>query len=245
MPPGPTRLRDRAAPRARVLLAAGTLILLVILGIYLLYLLPYQDMPGWAAAVGQRVAALGWYGPLLFGLITAVATAVGVPRLLMTGVAAMLFGVFWGLLCSQLGALSGAFVVFLLARWSGREVGLDRWRRLRRFQGLLSEQGIIPVLLIRQLPLSSFFINLLLGLTEVRPRDFMVGSLLGFLPEAIPVALISAGLVQSSVGESLGYILVGLVLLLAFWLLLRWFRQSSAVRAGNRRIESELGEGDS
>jgi len=241
MPPGSTRLSGSGPTRRRTrrVLALGTLVLLLGLGVYLLYLLPYQDMPGWVEMIGDRVAALGWYGPLVFALITALLTGIGVPRLLMTGVAAALFGFTWGLISSQLGALAGAYATFALARWSGRESGLERWSRLQRFTGLLSEQGIIPVLLIRQLPLSSFFINLILGLTAVRTRDFFIGSLIGFLPEAIPAALIGAGLAQGTFAEMLKYLLVGLLLFVTLGLLVRWLLRSPRVRSERRRIEME------
>jgi uncharacterized membrane protein YdjX (TVP38/TMEM64 family) len=238
MSSGSTRLSGSTLSQRRAL-ALGTLISLLGLGAYLLYLLPYEDLPGWVEAIGERVALLGWYGPLAFALITAVMTGVGVPRLLMTGVAAALFGFTWGLVSSQFGALAGAYVTFALARWSGRESGLERWPRLQRFTGLLSERGIIPVLLIRQLPVSSFFINLLLGLTAVRTRDFFIGSMIGFLPEAIPVALIGAGLAQGSFAEMLKYLLVGMLLFVTLGLLLRWLLRSPQLRSERRRIEME------
>jgi len=227
---------EPARPRVHRGLALGSLVLLLGLGAFLLYLLPYEDMPGRVAAVGERVAALGWYGPAVFTLVTAVMTGIGVPRLLMTGVAAALFGFAWGLFISQIGVLAGAYATFALARWSGREAGLARWSRLRRFSGLLSEQGVVPVLLIRQLPLSSFFINLLLGLTAVRTRDFFAGSVIGFLPEAIPAALIGAGLVQGSFAEMLKYLLVGVLLIVALGLLARWALRSPQLRSELRRI---------
>lgn len=241
MSPGSSRLSDSesARPGLRRGLALGALVLLLGLGAYLLYLLPYEDMPGWVAATGERVAALGWYGPVVFALVTALMTGIGVPRLLMTGVAAALFGFTWGLVTSQIGVMAGAYATFVLARWSGREAGLERWSQLRRFTGLLSEQGIVPVLLIRQLPLSSFFINVLLGLTAVRTRDFFIGSVIGFLPEAIPAALIGAGLVQGSIADTVKYLLVGVLLLVATWLLVRWLLRSSLLRAERQRIRME------
>ncbi len=231
--PGPAR------SRVHRVLALGALILLLALGAYLLYLLPYEDMPGEVAAIGEQAASLGWYGPVVFALVTALMTGIGVPRLLMTGVAAALFGFAWGLLVSQIGVLAGAYATFALARWSGRETGLERWSRLRRFTGLLSEQGIVPVLLIRQLPLSSFFINLLLGLTAVRTRDFFIGSVIGFLPEAIPAALIGAGLVQGSYAETLKYLLAGVLLLVGLGLLARWLLRSPLLRSERQRIRME------
>jgi len=227
--------------RSRRHLWLGRLVLasLLVLGGWLLYLLPYEDLPGWVEQLGEASAALGWYGPLLFAAASALLTGVGVPRLLMTGVAAALFGVVVGLVASLSGTLLGAWATFLLARWSGHEAGLDRWPRLRRFSGLLASQGVMPVLLVRQLPLSSFFINLLLGLTAVRTRDFLLGSLIGFLPEAVPVALIGAGLMQSDRALTLQYVLLGLTLLIVVVLLLRWLR-----RFHNGILDTAINPGD-
>ncbi len=213
-------------------LATATLVLLAALGALLLYLLPYQDMPRWVAKLGEATAALGWYGPILFALATALLTGVGVPRLLMTGVAAALFGVAVGLVSSLAGALAGAYATFALARWGGREAGLERWPKLRRFSSLLSRQGMIPVLLARQLPLSSFFINLLLGLSAVRNRDFLLGSIIGFLPEAIPAALIGAGLVQGDLANTLKYLLIAGLLFVTLAYLLRVYLKRAGEGAG-------------
>jgi len=236
---------DRGAGSGKVrrhrVLATAVLILLLGLGAWLVWLLPYEDLPVWVSRLGQKVAELGWWGPLIFGVATAVLTGVGVPRLLMTGVAAALFGVFWGLVSSLLGTLAGAYATFSVMRWSGREAGLSRWPRLARFSGLFQERGLLPVLLIRQLPLSSFFINLLLGLTAVKNRDFLLGSLIGFLPEAIPVALIGAGLVRGELGETLKYIFIGLALFVSLALMSRWLLGTPAGRAARRRIGMEAG----
>ena len=226
--------------RRHRVLATAVLLLLLGLGVWLVWLFPYQDLPVWVSRLGERVTGLGWYGPLIFGFATAILTGVGVPRLLMTGVAAALFGVFWGLACTLLGTLAGAYATFAVMRWSGREAGLSRWPRLARFSGLFRERGLLPVILIRQLPLSSFFINLLLGLTSVRNRDFLLGSLLGFLPEAIPVALIGAGLVQGDLGETLKYVLVGLVLFISLGLMSKWLLRTPAGRTARQRIGTEL-----
>lgn len=230
----------------RTIISRMVLAALLLLGVWLLYLLPYQDLPHWIDDLGELTARLGWYAPLGFGLATALLTGVGVPRLLMTGVAAALFGVLVGLACTLAGSLAGAYATFLLARWSGREAGLARWPKLRRFTNLLSRQGILPVLLSRQLPLSSFFINLLLGLTAVRTRDFIIGSLIGFLPEAVPAALIGAGLVQGELAATLKYVLTGVVLLIGAAVLMRYLRRSSAqkrfVNPGLPKNETGNGE---
>ena len=205
----------------REYLGRATLAALFLLGVYLIYLLPYQDLPEWVGRIGQLVAGLGWVGPIGFALATALLVTIGVPRLLMTGVGAAVFGVVVGLVCTLVGSLLGAYATFSLVRWSGHEAALTRWPQLQRFTALFSRQGIVSVLLCRQLPLSSFFVNVLLGLTAVRTHDFLIGSMLGFLPEAIPAALIGAGLVQGELATTLKYLMVGGVLFFGLGFLAR------------------------
>lgn len=215
----------------------ATLVALLLLGAYLIYLLPYQDLPVWVNRIGELAAELGWYGPVGFGLITALLVAVGVPRLLMTGVAAAMFGIWIGLASTLLGSLLGVYITFALVRWGGREAGLARWPQLRKYTVPLSRQGILPVLLCRQLPLSSFFINVLLGLTEVRIRDFLLGSLIGFLPAAVPTALIGAGLMQGDLAATLRYVMVGLVLLIGLGVFSR-----RLLRSAGKKRQAEIGQ---
>jgi len=73
----------------------------------------------------------------------------------------------------------------------------------------------------------------------VRTRDFFIGSLIGFLPEAIPAALIGAGLAQGTFAEMLKYLLVGLLLFVTLGLLVRWLMRSPRVRSERRRIQME------
>lgn len=215
----------------------ATLVAVLLLGAYLIYLLPYQDLPVWVSRIGELAAELGWYGPVGFGLITALLVAVGVPRLLMTGVAAAMFGIWIGLASTLLGSLLGVYITFGLVRWGGREAGLARWPQLRKYTVPLSRQGILPVLLCRQLPLSSFFINVLLGLTEVRIRDFLLGSLIGFLPAAVPTALIGAGLMQGDLAATLRYVMVGLVLLIGLGVFSR-----RLLRSAGKKRQAEIGQ---
>ena len=229
---------------AHRLLGSIALISLLLLGAYLLYLLPYQDLPVWVARLGDWVAGLGWAGPWIFGIATALLTGIGVPRLLMTGVAAALFGFFLGLVVSLLGTLAGAYLTFALARWSGREVSLERWSGLNRFSGLFQDQGFLFVLLVRQLPVSSFYNNLLLGLTAVNNRDFFLGSLVGLLPSAIPAALIGAGLIQGDIGILLKYLLAALALMVSLALLSRWLFRSPAARSIRYKIGLAATRGD-
>ncbi|MCP3667366.1 MAG: TVP38/TMEM64 family protein [Gammaproteobacteria bacterium] len=206
------------------------LTLVTVVGGVTIFVLPGINLAQRIEEVSAAIEAMGWYGPLVFILFTAILTAIGIPRLLLIAAAGALFGVVWGLIWSQLATLLGAYGTFAIARWSGRGVTFSRWPKLRRFMGMLSERGMVAVLLIRQLPLSSFYINMLLGLSSVRAREFLLGSLLGFLPEAIPAVLIGAGVVQGELADTLKYILLGVVLFVVLGLVLSRFMDSAKVR---------------
>ena len=115
-------------------------------------------------------------------------------------------------------------------------MSLERWSGLNRFSGLFQEQGFLFVLLVRQLPVSSFYNNLLLGLTAVNNRDFFLGSLVGLLPGAIPAALIGAGLIQGDLGTLIKYLLAALALMVSLALIMRWLLRSPAARSVRQKI---------
>ncbi len=211
------------------LLSWGPLLIAIFGGITI-FLLPGINLGQRIAEVSDVIDSMGWYGPLVFVLITALLNTIGIPRLLLVAAAGALFGVAWGLVWSQLATLMGAYGTFAIARWSGRGVTFSRWPKLRRFVGMVSERGLVAVMLMRQLPLTSFYTNMLLGLSSVRVRDFLLGSLLGFLPEAIPAVLIGAGVVQGELADTLKYILLGVVLFVVLGLVLSRFMDSAKVR---------------
>ncbi|MGW8268183.1 MAG: VTT domain-containing protein, partial [Longimicrobiales bacterium] len=108
--------------------------------------------------------------------------AVGFPRLPLCAVAAVTFGFALGLLLSQIASVLGAYCMFLFVRWGGAERA-RAWLARRPRMSLLGERpGLAAVFLIRQAPITGVVINLLLALSRVRHRDYVIGTFLGFLP---------------------------------------------------------------
>ena len=50
------------------------------------------------------------------------------------------------------------------------------------------------VFAVRQLPVSRLIINFLLGLSPIRHSHFLIGTVFGILPAAIPVTLVASGM---------------------------------------------------
>jgi uncharacterized membrane protein YdjX (TVP38/TMEM64 family) len=195
------------------------------------FLVPAKDLLQQGEAIKAQLAGFGLAAPLVYTLAAAGLTAAGAPRLLLCSVAGMAFGTVWGLVWSQLGTLLGAYGTFLTVRWCGREPILRRFPRLARFTGKVEGRGLLAVLLTRQLPINGFYNNLLLGIAPVGHADFLIGSLLGFLPLGATAVLIGAGAVQADLSRIVQYSAAGLATFAVLGFLLNGFIQSARTAA--------------
>ena len=199
------------------------------------YLSPLRAWLQDAPRIRQSLSSLGLWAYPACVLAVAILVGCGVPRLLLCGIGAMVFGFWRGLLLTQAGALLGCYAIFLAVRWGGREWVLHRWPNLRRWADTLHDHGVVGVILIRQVPLHGTFTNLCLGLSGVRHRHFIIGTAIGLLPEAVPVALVGAGLARASLRDSASYIAAAALAFAAIWVAstyaLRALRRSRAAAA--------------
>ena len=90
------------------------------------------------------------------------------------------------------------------------------------FHSLLEQQGALGVVLARQLPLPGLFINLGCALLPLKHLDFLIGTIFGQLPQAVPCTLIGAGLLQASLGRSIGLIGLATAVAIVTWLTVRY-----------------------
>ncbi len=90
-------------------------------------------------------------------------------------------------------------------------------------RNLLRHESISGVILARQLPLPGMVVNLACGLFPIRHRDYLLGTLIGQLPAAIPCTLFGAGVLQASPARSAGIITLAIVAAVLAWTGVRWF----------------------
>jgi uncharacterized membrane protein YdjX (TVP38/TMEM64 family) len=204
------------------------------------FFLPLKSWMSEGQAIKAQLDGFGLAAPLVFVAGSALLAAIGAPRLVLCSLAGLLFGVSRGLLWSQLGTLLGAYGTFLAVRTFGREAILRRYPKLDRYSERIRGRGLLAVLLIRQLPMNGFHNNLLLGLSPVGHRDFLLGSLLGYLPLGVTAVLIGAGAVQTDPSRLIQYATAALAafLLLGF-LLKQWV--GLARRAGPPPLSANNG----
>ncbi len=193
------------------------------------YLSPLRAYLGRLREVSDQIRALGWLGPLATILGVGIFVAVGFPRLLFCVMAGMAFGFWSGLLWAQLGTLLGNYAVFLAIHWVRPDWARRRLSARAGLQALLRQESIASVILARQLPLPGVLVNAACALFCVRHRDFLIGTLLGQLPEAVPCTLIGAGALEGSFGKSTAFISLAVAVAVALWIGLRWFLRQRTV----------------
>ena len=167
--------------------------------------------------------------PLLVAAVYVLGGLLALPVTLMIIATVLVFGTWLGLLYALAGSWMSAVAVFSLGRWMGRQT-------VRRFAGSLinrlsrklSEAGLLTVITFRIVPVAPFsVINLIAGVSEIRWRDFALGTLVGMLPGVIAVVRLADRITASLRNPDLGQVtlllgsigLVGLALIgLRRWL---------------------------
>jgi uncharacterized membrane protein YdjX (TVP38/TMEM64 family) len=187
----------------------------------LVWLSPLRGWLGRWREVSEQVRGLGVLAPL--GIMAGVAAlvAVGFPRLLLCTIAGMALGFWSGLLWAQLGTLLGNYATFLVARFLARGWAEQYLSKRAKVPALLQRNGIAGVILARQVPVPGLLVNLACALFPLRQRDFLVGTLIGQLPEAVPCTLIGAGTLEGSFAKSVWVIGLAAVVAVLAWIGLR------------------------
>ncbi len=91
-------------------------------------------------------------------------------------------------------------------------------KKLKAIMELIEKGGTMAVMLARQLPITGGIMNLLLGLTPIKKRDFTFGTLLGTLPEAVPAVVLGNSFSYTNFKTSILSILLSIALLIIVWL---------------------------
>ena len=153
--------------------------------VFTVLLLAWREVRPLLPSLPARVAALGPWGPVAVAGLYALLAVALVPGVLLTLAAGALFGVAVGSVVVFVGATTGAALSFLIARHLARDAVARVAARHPRFAAVdqaIGADGLRTVLLLRMSPLFPFLLlNYGLGLTTVRFRDFLLGSV-GMLP---------------------------------------------------------------
>ena len=141
----------------------------------------------------DRVDGAGTWGLLVFVLVYIAVSLTPFPASALTIASGLLFGLIEGATVVMVGATIGAWLGFRLARWLGRD-GVARlgWERIASIDAILQRRGLIAMVIIRLIPFPFAVVNYAAGLSAIRGRDYLVGTVVGILPSAIGYTAVGA-----------------------------------------------------
>lgn len=123
-----------------------------------------------------------------------ILSALGAPRLWLCGIAGLILHPVAAFVVSVASALLGNYALFVACRGHLAQRLVD-WIATRRATSKIKmpslKVGISGVVLMRQMPGPCALITIFLARTNVSPRDFLIGSLLGFLPTTLLTILLT------------------------------------------------------
>lgn len=146
--------------------------------------------------ISDWIQSFGVAGVLLAILLMALFCIIPVPSEFLMVMNMKVFGVWWGILYTWIGAMLGAFVVFLAARYLGARLlrAFVSHERLLQVDAWVSRRGALGLLLARLVPLPFIVVNYTAGVMKsVSLRDYVWTTGVGLVPYDLGAALIFLG----------------------------------------------------
>ncbi len=190
-----------------IILAIGLFcIIATVIGIVLLSGIDRSQLQLW-------LQQMGMWAPVLYILIYSIATICILPSTPLNLTGGAIFGSVWGTVWTSIAAILAAVLAFGFSRTIGRSLVerklAGKWESIDRE---MQQGGFFYMFAIRLLPLIPYgIVNFAAGLTSIKFRDYLLGTLLGTVPGILPFVMMGAGLTALKQGDVLP-LLVGLAL---------------------------------
>lgn len=138
----------------------------------------------------KHIKDFGIWTPIVFTLIYTL-LSIFIPATPLMIIAGLLFGFWYGFLYTIIGGLLSAIIVFYICRKLGRErvesVLKSRYlKKLDDYNRKLAKNGIWDLTILRVIPIMPFnVLNILMGVSNIKTKDYIIGTLIGFMPSHI------------------------------------------------------------
>jgi uncharacterized membrane protein YdjX (TVP38/TMEM64 family) len=171
--------------------------------------LTFDELYGTAQSILQRA---GIWAPALYIFFYSFRSLVFFPASLLTIIAGMLFGPWYGLLYTLVGENISANISYIVGRhfMSGLEIYIHQKNRLlSRIITQIQSRGFIAVLLMRLAYLPFDLVGYSSGAFKIKQKDFALGTLLGTVPGLMAYTFLGSSIID------INYFVIGAVVLLA------------------------------
>ncbi|MEN9852257.1 MAG: hypothetical protein RI996_200 [Candidatus Parcubacteria bacterium] len=124
---------------------------------------------------------------ILAKIVGAILLFPGTPLTLLAGAT---LGLFWGSIVSIIGNTLGAIAAFVISRYFFRtffeQKVYAKYPTIQKYESRFFSHGLSTVIFLRLVPLFPFNgLNYALGLTQVKLRDYAIGTFFGIIPGTI------------------------------------------------------------
>ncbi|HSH29227.1 MAG TPA: VTT domain-containing protein [Thiohalobacter sp.] len=147
------------------------------------------------AWIDAHVRGQAW-GGLAYVAVGALFIGAGLSRQFVSFLGGYAFGFMPGALFALLASALGCVLAFGFGRLAGRRLLRPRLAgRIRRVDRFIHDNPFSMTLLIRLLPVGwNLMVNLAAGVSSVRPAPFVLGSVIGYIPQTAVFALLGSGM---------------------------------------------------
>lgn len=224
--------------KSGVLLLTIVCLLATGLGIYLLGDIDQEQLQVWLKQAGL-------WAPVIYIILYTVGTILVLPSTPLNLSGGAIFGAWWGTLWTSIAATIAAVVAFAFTRTVGRQVMArklaEHWEAM---DAEMRQGGLFYMFAIRLLPIIPYgLVNFAAGLTSIRFRDYLVGTVLGTIPGVLPFVMMGSGLKAIGKGDILplmcAFALTGLLVGGATWYRRRRQSPRKALMEKEQQIQHE------
>lgn len=199
------------------------LIMLAALGgtVWLVRSMGLTDMLRDAAWFNEHVLGSGPLSVLIYLAVATAATALGLPRQVVSFLGGMAFGWVFGAILGTLGSGLGCLACTAYARFTGREFVVRTFgARLQKADKLLAVSPFQMALMVRLLPVgSNLLTNLAAGVSSIPIWPFVLGSTVGYIPQNLVFALFGGGMnAESTQGVALSVAVSVALFVVSAWM---------------------------
>jgi uncharacterized membrane protein YdjX (TVP38/TMEM64 family) len=177
-----------------------TIICIIATGIGVLVVggIDHQQLQTW-------LAKMGIFAPIIYIILYAIATLLILPSTPLNLTGGAIFGLGWGTVWTTIAALVAAIAAFVFTRTVGRELVTQKLAgRWQAVDAEIRQGGLFYMFAIRLLPIIPYgLVNFTAGLTSIKFKDYLLGTLFGTVPGVLPFVMLGSGITQMSQGNIL------------------------------------------
>lgn len=149
--------------------------------------------------------AMGILAPIVYVAFYTIGTLLILPSTPLNLTGGAIFGIWWGTFWTAVAAVIAAIVAFAFTRTVGKDIIAQKFAgRWEAIDAEIRLGGLFYMFSIRLLPIIPYgLVNFAAGLTSIRWRDYIIGTLLGTVPGVLPFVMMGSGFTALSEGNIL------------------------------------------